>query len=85
MLLKAYNDGSFGSAEKIVNDFVRREHRRSHLYGPYLSIETLVNWYFKDFYKCYSNNDLSWIVPVYEEKCAEMKQKLLDELKLTIE
>lgn len=85
MLLKAFRDGSFRTSEKMVSDFVRREHRRSLLHGPYLSIETLINWYFKDFYKCYSNNDLNWIVPVYEEKCAEMKQKLLDELKLTIE
>ena len=85
MLLKAFRDGSFRTSEKMVSDFVRREHRRSLLHGPYLSIETLINWYFKDFYKCYSNNDLNWIVPVYEEKCAEMKQKLLDELKLKIE
>lgn len=85
MLLKAFRDGSFGTAEKMVNGFVRRLHRNSIMGGPHTPIVELIEWYYKDFYKCFSNNDLNWIVPVYEEKCAEMKQKLLDELKLKIE
>lgn len=85
MLLKAYNDGSFDSAEKIVNDFVRREYRIVSKGSACITLRTVIDWYYKEFYKCFSNNDLNWIVPVYEEKCAAMKQRLFDELKLKIE
>lgn len=86
MLLKAYRDGSFSSAEMLVNNTIQKNYLSARKYGPYsTTVGTLISYSFKDFYKCYLNEDLNWIVPIYEEKCAEMKQRLREELKLEVE
>ena len=85
MLYKAFCDGSFRSAERTVNDFVLNIYRcwYQNYYDP--TLRELIDIYYKEFYKHFSNKDLNWIVPIYEEKCAEMKQRLREELKLEVE
>lgn len=85
MLLKANRDGSFIQAEKIVNDRVRKIFRKASRIFDDITIKSIIDWDFPEFYGRFSDNDTDWIIPIYEKACTDMKQRLFDELKITVE